>query len=128
MKNVQSVAEQLVTYLVANSIGTAGVDLFIQQLPEIVKVGTVIAMTGGPVDPADPTRRISFTIQHRNHDAEDGLRKVVQINNLLNNQWNVLSCFPGRMVADGEAGLSFKDASGFFVFPLTYVIVSTTQR
>ena len=128
VKDTRALAVLLVDYLEANGIGTLATDLFIQQLPESPQAGTVVACTGGPVDPADPTRRISFQIQHRNPSAEQGLRKVVQINNLLNDKWNVLTCFPGRIVAQGEAGLSFKDASGNFIFPLDYVIVSTTQR
>jgi len=128
MKDILTLSCCIADYLELNGVGTQGADLFVMQLPETPQTGTVVAMTGGPIVPADPTRRITFQIQHRNPSAEEGLRKTQGINNLLNNQWNVVPGFPGRVEAASEAGAAFKDASGNFIYPLNYVVVSTTQR
>lgn len=128
MKDIHALACCLLDYLEANGVGTSGQDLFLMQLPEQVQTGTILAMTGGPVVSGNPTRNITFQIQHRTPSAEEGLRKATEINNLLNNQWNVVPGFPGRVEAASEAGAAFKDDSGNFIYPLSYAVVSTTQR
>ncbi len=127
-KDTFALAQALANYLEANTIGVQATDLFIQQLPETPQVGTVVVLTGGPILAEDPTRRVSFQIQHRNTDVSSGLSKSVEINNLLNNRWNVLEDFPGRFTAVSEAGISFKDDSGNMIFVNNYVFTSTTQR
>lgn len=126
-KDVAALATNLVAYLEANAVGTFGVDLFINNMPETPSVATVVVLTGGTVAVGDPTRRPSFQIQHRTTHVESGLPKSVQINNLFDNRWNVIKTFPGRTVAVSEAGASFKDRSGLSVFPLNFAFTSTTQ-
>ena len=126
-KNIDALARLIVAYLEANGIGMFGVDLFIQAMPESPVLATVVVMTGGPVLPEDPTRRPSFSIQHRTTHVESGLPKSVEIHNLFDNQWNVLKGFPGRTVSVSEAGASFKDKTGASVFPLNFAFTSTTQ-
>lgn len=127
-KDIEALLVAVKDYLVAQSIGTFATDLFIQQLPEdVAPLGIVIVSTGGPILPDDPTRRPTFQIQVRSELSRDGLRKAVQINRLLDNQWNVLTGFPGRLVAVSEAGLVFKDDSGNSIYPLNYALVTTTQ-
>lgn len=128
MKDIHAFAGCLLDYLETNSVGTSGTDLFLQQLPETPQIGTVLAMTGGPIVSGNPTRNITFQVQHRNPNAEEGLRKATEINNLLNNQWNVVPGFPGRVESASEAGAAFKDDSGNFIYSLSYAVVSTTQR
>ncbi len=100
-------------------------DIFTVRLPEVPQEGTVIVPTGGPLLPEDPTRRPTFQIQIRSARADVGLPKSQQINRLLNNQWNVLTGFPGQIAATGEAGIVFTDASGNLIFTLNYAITST---
>lgn len=128
MKDILSFAVCLTEYLETNGIGTAGTDLFTQSMPEYVQNGVVVAMTGGPILPEDPTRRITFQIQVKNAKSKEGLRQATAINNLLNNQWNVIPGFPGRVVSVTEAGAAFIDSSGTPVYSLNFVVVSTTQR
>lgn len=128
MKDIYALAVCLAEYLETNAVGTLGQDLFIMQLPETPQTGTVVTMTGGPILSGNPTRNITFQIQHRNPSAEEGLRKATAINNLLNNQWNAVPGFPGRVESASEAGAAFKDESGNFIYPLNYAVVSTTQR
>lgn len=126
-KDIDSLARQIAAYLEANTIGTLGTDLFISTMPETPKTATAIVMTGGPLLAGDPTRRPSFQILHRNTHAESALPKSVEIHNLFDDRWNVLSNFPGRIVAVSEVGAQFKDAAGLSVFPLNFAFVSTTQ-
>ncbi len=128
MKDILQLSNCLTDYLETNGVGNQGIDLFIMQLPETPQVGTVLTMTGGPITTGNPTRNITFQVLHRNPSAEEGLRKATQINNLLNNQWNVVPGFPGRVESVSEAGAAFKDESGNFIYPLNYAVVSTTQR
>lgn len=128
MKDIYQLSLQLGEFLQASAIGTLGTDLFLESLPEDPVNGTVVKMTGGPIDPASPVRNPSFQIIHRNKSSREGLRKVTEINNLLNNQWNVIPCFPGRVVSFSEAGASSKDAGGRAVFSLNFVVTTTTQR
>lgn len=128
MKDIYQLATCIGSYLGASGVGSLGGNLFIQDMPETVEEGTVIAMTGGVIDSANPTRLPSFQILHRNRSSANGLRKVTAINNLLNNQWNVIEGFPGRCVSFSEAGAGFKDAQGRAVFSLNFAIVTTTQR
>ena len=126
-KDVPSLQVKLSSYLEDNGIGTRGTDLWEQQMPETPTNATAVVMTGGPILPEDPTRRISFQVLHRNKHAGTGLRKAKEINNLLDNQWNVLGCFPGRITAVSEVGASFKDDSGNSVFPMNFSLTSTYQ-
>lgn len=126
-KDTPNLLVAITTYLEAQGVGTRGEDLWEQQMPESPTLATVVVLTGGPILPEDPTRRISFQIQHRSKQAAAGLRKSKEINNLLDNQWNVLVGFPGRITAVSEAGASFKDDSGNLVFPLNYSVISTHQ-
>jgi len=128
VKDILALSSCIADYLETNGVGVQGVDLFIMQLPETPQIGTVLAMTGGPITSGNPTRNITFQIQHRNPSAEEGLRKATEINNLLNNQWNVVPGFPGRVESVSEAGIAFKDESGNFIYSLNYAVVSTTQR
>lgn len=127
-KDIFALAVAVKDYLVAQGVGTFGTDLFIGQLPEDVKpLGIVIVPTGGPNLSEDPTRRPSFQIQVRSELVKTGLPKSVEINNLLDDQWNVLAGFPGRLTAVTEAGLPFKDDAGHLVYSTNYVLVTTTQ-
>ena len=128
MKDILALASCLADYLETNGVGTQGVDLFVMQLPEVPQVGTALVMTGGPILTGNPTRNITFQIHHRNPSAEEGLRKATEINNLLNNKWNIVPGFPGRVESASEAGAAFKDESGNLIYPLSYAVVSTTQR
>lgn len=127
VKDITNLANLLAEHMAANGIGTLGTDLFIQTMPELPRVSTVVVMTGGPIIPEDPTRRPSFQVQHRNTHIESALPKSVQIHNLFDNRWNVLKDFPGRIVAVSEVGSSFKDESGLVIFPLNFAFVTTTQ-
>lgn len=127
-KDTPTLLVAISSYLEAQGVGTRGTDLWEQQMPESPTNATVVVLTGGPILAEDPTRRISFQIQHRNKLAAAGLRKSKEINNLLDNQWNVLTGFSGRITAVSEAGASFKDDSGNMVFPLNYSVISACQR
>lgn len=100
-------------------------DIFMVRLPETPQEGTVVVPTGGPLLPEDPTRRPTFQVQVRSARADVGLPKSQQINRLLNNQWNVLSGFPGQIAATGETGIAFSDDSGNMIFVTNYAITST---
>lgn len=128
MCDIFQVQTSICSLLTVSGVGSLGGNLFREHMPESVDIGTVVKMTGGPIDPADPTRRITFQIQHRNTSNAEGLRKATEINSLLNNQWNIIPGIPGRVVSVSEAGPSFTDASGLTVFSLNYVVVTTTQR
>lgn len=127
-KDTPGLLVSITTYLEAQGVGTRGTDLWENQMPERPTNATVVVLTGGPILPEDPTRRITFQVQHRNKLSGPGLLKSKEINNLLDNQWNVLDCFPGRITAVSEAGAMFKDDSGNSVFPLNFVVTSTFQR
>ena len=126
-KDATLLVTTVTAYLALQGVGTVGTDLFNQVLPEDPVLGTVVVLTGGISIPSDPTRRPGFQVLHRNPSVEAGLSKSTQINRLLDNQWNVLSGFPGRITATSEAGAYFKDESGNSLFPLNYVLVSTFQ-
>jgi len=128
-KDVFALSQAIKDYLVAQGVGTFGTDLFIGQLPEDTRpVGIVIVPTGGPILSDDPTRRPSFQVQVRSELVKIGLPKSVEINNLLDNQWNVLVGFPGRLTAVTEAGLAFKDDSGRMIYSTNYILVTTAQK
>lgn len=127
-QNTPSLQEAIALYLEAHGVGERSVDLWEQQMPGDPETGTVVVLTGGPIIVGDPTRRISFQVQHRNKKVGPGLQKSTQISNLLRDQWNVIPGFPGRIIAVSEAGASFKDDSGRSLFPLNFVLVSTQQK
>ncbi len=127
-KDATLLVNTIASYLAAQGVGTVGTDLFKMVLPENPSAGTVVVPTGGIDLPEDPTRRPSFQVMHRNPNTELGLSKSVEINRLLDNQWNVLSGFPGRITAVSEPGAYFKDDNGRPNFPLNYVLVTTFQR
>lgn len=127
-KDSNLLLELLAAYLAANSVGVLGEDLWIQALPVESENGVVVVHTGGVSFPDDPTRRPAFQVVVRNVNAEAGLAKAVEINNLLDNKWNVLPKWPGRITATAEPGTYFKDDAGRVNYPLNYVIVTTTQR
>lgn len=123
-KDTHGLVLAICDYLENNGVGTSE-NLWIQVMPETPTISTVVVLTGGPVISGDPTRRITFQVLHRNPQAANGLLKAQEINNLLDNQWNVLTGFPGRIEAVSEAGASFKDDSGNELFPLNYVFTTT---
>ena len=127
-KDTPSLLSAISAYLQAQGVGTLREDLWEQQMPEDPINGTVVVLTGGPNIIGDPTRRVSFQVQYRSQKVGPGLQKAKQISNLLDDQWNVLTNFPGRIIAVSEAGASFKDDSGNTLFPLNFVFISTHQR
>lgn len=128
MKDVKAFLDDLTDYLATNLVGTAGTDLFSQQMPDSPLTATVVALVGGFDVIGDPTRRLTLSVQHRNTKVESALPKVIEINNLLDDQWNILPNFPGRFTANSEPGASFVDDNGHYVFPMTYQFTSTTQN
>lgn len=128
MKDVFAFLNSVTTYLSSTAVGTIGTDLFKGQMPGSPIVGTVVALSGGFDEIGNPTRLVNITIQHRNTHIESGLPKIVEINNLMDDQWNILEDFPGRFTANSEPGQSFKDDNGHYVFPLNYLFTSTTQN
>lgn len=127
VKDINKLVRDLAAYLQTNGVGTLGTDLFIQTMPERPAVSTVVVMTGGPIIPGDPTRRPTFQVQHRNTHIASALPKSVEIHNLLDNKWNILKDFPGRIVGVSEVGPSFKDDAGHIIFSLNFAFTSTTQ-
>jgi len=127
-KDTTSLLGAITSYLEAQGEGTLLDDLWKQQMPEGDVEGTVVALTGGPNIIGDPTRRVTFQVQVRSKKVGPGLRKAQRISNLLDDQWNVLSNYPGRIIAVSEAGVSFKDDSGNSLFPLNFVFTSTHQK
>ena len=127
-KDSTSLLTKVGEYLAAQGVGTLGTDIFLQVLPEEPVTGTAVVHTGGINLPGDPTRRPSLQVLHRNVSAEAGLDKSVIIHRLLDDQWNVLTGFPGRLVAASEPGSYFKDEAGLFSYSMNFVLVSTHQR
>lgn len=131
-KDTPSLQSAIAAYLQAQGVGTLRENLWEQQMPEANPDGSidgaVVVLSGGPNIIGDPTRRVTFQVQYRSKKAGPGLQKAKQISNLLDDQWNVLVNYPGRIIAVSEAGASFKDDSGNFLFPLNFVFISTHQR
>jgi hypothetical protein len=126
-KDSTGLLQAIATYLAAETTMVVGTDLFIQHAQEDPVVVTVVVHTGGITITGDPTRRPTFQILHRNDSQQTGLSKSVEINRLLEDQWNVLTGYPGRITAVSEPGAYFVNEAGVFEFPLNYVFVSTFQ-
>lgn len=115
------------TVLSSYGYGTIGTNLFRLTMPSTPYVSTVVVPTGGFEDVADPTRRPTFTIQHRNTSAASGISIVSSINALLSNSWNLFPGVPGRCAAITEVGAYFMDDNEHYVFPLNFIFYTTKQ-
>lgn len=121
------------SYLAVSGVGsfTTGPssigNLFRHQAPTTPTNLTVVAHTGGFSTLGSPTRLPTFTIQVRDTNVNSGMYRAKEINKLLDDQWNVLTGYPGRVSADSEPGASFRDENGHYVFPMNYVVYTTYQ-
>lgn len=113
------------SYLGSQGIGTVGEDLFAVTAPSRAGENvTVVYPSGGPNTPGNPVKTPTFAIQHRNKNPGLGLSKVSEINSMLDEAWNKLDRFTGRIVSQSEPGPFVTTSSGLFLFTLNYALTS----
>lgn len=120
-----SVAENVASYVASLGLGTLGTDLFVATMPTTPVVCTCVFPTGGFADPGDPTRRITFAIHHRNTHIASALSSATSLYFAVNEQWNVLADYPGRMVAESEHGANYRDASNYVIAFVNGLLITT---
>jgi hypothetical protein len=115
----------LATYLSSMGVGTLGVSLFAVHIPaNAPQVATVVYPSGGANPVGTPVKSPTFGIQHRNTNVNSGLSKVTEINSMLDEAWNILDSFTGRIMAQSAPGPYVTTNSNQFLFTLNYALTS----
>ena len=123
--DIHGLIEDIVTYLSSQGVGTLGTDLFAGHVPAHAgEVVTAVYASGGPNIPGNPVKTPTFGIQHRNTNVNSGLSKVTEINSMLDETWNKLDGFTGRIVAQSEPGPYVTTGANLFLFTLNFALTS----
>jgi len=92
-----NVALEVAEYLEDNSIGTVGVDIFVDFLPDDDNNVIAIYNTGGETPDIDiPVGNPTFEVLVRNESTATAYSKITSIVNLLHQKYNL------ELIADGN--------------------------
>ena len=101
----------IATYVVDNSFGIVGTDLFLNLLAESPRNVISVILTGGPPYHKRKLHQHQFAVYVRNADASTALTKIGSISSLFDDKFGLLgtSTFRGRFVAMGELSPPMQD-------------------
>lgn len=123
-----SIQQQIMEYLANNGVGTLGVSLFVNEIPDNDKVNdnaVVISTAGGAMDKFVDLRTKFFSFVIRNKKDNDIDSKFEQIRTLLHKNPNCISNFVvgGDVVEDiyieDEPSYVGKDTNNRYLYEFT---------
>lgn len=119
----KSVLSDVAQYL-HTKVGSLNIDLFQGTMPGTPANCVVILPTGGirnVVQDVNAIKRTQFQLIVRDKSFPTGLTRTETIFGLLDNQFNILSGDnQGRIVADHEPGVMFRDENNHCIFSLNF--------
>ncbi len=127
--HIDSWLSELAQYLHNNTAGVYGntptANIFLQQLPNSPILAVGLYGTGGPnqSEGIDPLNRVSLQVLVRRTKNIEGLMYATLIWRLLDNKWNIVPSFNGRVVADHKPGPFYISGGGYPVYTLNFSAV-----
>lgn len=111
--------EEVVTYLHSTGmVGTPGLSLFADLLPDTPTTCTAIVATGGYTETLGPMNIPTFQVLHRNTNANSGKAMINTLSNLLGDKWNALPTAKGLIDLQSYPGMHYRDTNTFIVWTL----------
>lgn len=112
--------DQVGDFLAANSVGVVGTSIFISSLPPTPTVSVGLYLQGGSESPNKTADKVLFQVLVRDTGYAAGLARAETVWNLLRNSWGLLSSVKGRVEAENQPGVFFRDDNELFVFSLNF--------
>lgn len=108
-------------------VGTIGKSIFYGTMPGSPNECVAVYPTGGYKDPnaMDGMWRPQFQIAVRAEGFAAGLQKTQTIWTGLDQVWNGLPMIKGRVTADHEPGVYFRDQNQRFLFTMNFTAFTT---
>lgn len=112
--------DEVAAFLQSNGIGDIGVSVFLGTTPAAPASLIGLYLQGGSETQNKTMDRVLFQILVRDDSYPIGYARTQIIWGLLRNSWNVLSTAKGRIVANNQPGISFRDENERIVFSLNF--------
>jgi hypothetical protein len=120
--------EDVATYLQTLGIGTIGTKIFVGNMPSSPAKVIGIYSTGGESGSgSSPLYRPSIQVINRDSAGNFGNASNMSdyLFQILEGKWNILSRFPGRIVATTLPGINWRDDAGNWNFSNNFQIHTT---
>lgn len=117
---------EVATYLQSVAIGVRGKTLFVGQIPNSPIGVTVVVGGVGLRDPLETgLRKPSFQVIVRDVVYQSAQDRSDLVRRALDNKWNVLGSIKGRVLAETEGPIAFRDQNNHPSFSHNFALTTT---